>query len=538
MIPVLTGILGDNSSGLINYGPLYIPSLSSITPTNFPNNSTLSLSSAFLQYNNPSIVSSLTIGSGTYNNNWGQLDENSCVLGPLNIATRFLGPMGPLYLNQSLHNEVSSDSLTISETLARSKVNVRFLTDTLIFTDAANVITVHNTNISDTLVISELGRCITVHSASLTDSLIITDVALDQVIYVLSESLSITESEVNLVIHVTQNLFDTVIFSENLVGSNLYDFLSITEDLESVTYHNKSLSDTVTVFEHIQLQQFPKDQLILSDSASNIIVHNDNINDTLTITETDSELYVRLRPLNDTLTIVSVATFSGNFTIHNNDSLTINNTATFVHNKANFVTPSDTINFNEVVNLQFITGSNDSLFFEEEIGYAKAPGCCATLVYAPLIEPNLLTLNGTVVVPMRPLPPLNPFGGQFGVVYQSPFDSPIFNLNLPAPKFGDKDLYATPKIIRNTRGGTNKNFRAPTWNKYHNVEYSFPLLCEEQYYATLQFLSDSLGQQIKLFDFEGRTWKGIIINPNSALTQNGRFDYSATIQLQGDLIAW
>ncbi len=110
-------------------------------------------------------------------------------------------------------------------------------------------------------------------------------------------------------------------------------------------------------------------------------------------------------------------------------------------------------------------------------------------------------------------------------------------LVLRNPDFGNKDSVESRRINRKTRGGDLIVMRDPIWPTTEILDMTFSYLKEKQVNAIVEFLKMSLGQQIGLTDYEGRTWTGIIISPTEAITTQGQDNVQVTIQFQGVLSA-
>lgn len=131
--------------------------------------------------------------------------------------------------------------------------------------------------------------------------------------------------------------------------------------------------------------------------------------------------------------------------------------------------------------------------------------------------------------------PTAPTLGSATLTLTYPFVSPTTTLVLRNPDWGNRNRLNFSRIYRETRGGTLIVFGDPTWPKQQTLEVQVEALTATQFANLKTFLSASLGQLIGLLDWENRQWKGIILNPDTALIQNGRQNRSVSFQFQGIL---
>ncbi|MFA5758224.1 MAG: hypothetical protein WC942_02465 [Clostridia bacterium] len=92
---------------------------------------------------------------------------------------------------------------------------------------------------------------------------------------------------------------------------------------------------------------------------------------------------------------------------------------------------------------------------------------------------------------------------------------------LKSPSFGNTDSISFNRINRVSRGGTLQVYSDPRWPKSQNMSLEFVGLSEEECQSVLALIDESLGRDIKITDWEGRTWIGIITNPDTAISRVG-----------------
>lgn len=108
-------------------------------------------------------------------------------------------------------------------------------------------------------------------------------------------------------------------------------------------------------------------------------------------------------------------------------------------------------------------------------------------------------------------------------------------LVLRAPDYGNKETLGLNRINRKTRGDTLIILNDPAWpvNHIHNIVIG--ALTTEQVEDIQAFVKASIGQDIGYLDYESVQWKGLILNPNTIITENNRqCNYSAEFTLRAE----
>lgn len=103
-----------------------------------------------------------------------------------------------------------------------------------------------------------------------------------------------------------------------------------------------------------------------------------------------------------------------------------------------------------------------------------------------------------------------------------PTTSPTLEVNIRTPEFGNRERLQFTRINRESRGGTLQIFADPTWPKSKVLALTFTGLTETQAQAVQTFFTDTLGLEIGLTDWEGRTWHGIVTTPDADLVRSRR----------------
>ena len=147
-------------------------------------------------------------------------------------------------------------------------------------------------------------------------------------------------------------------------------------------------------------------------------------------------------------------------------------------------------------------------FLKQSISFSVADNSCKELEYAPKIgETEDDTFNT-----FNPTPPTLTTGT---LALTHPRIGPTLTLTLGNPDFGNVDVLHFTKIDRVTRGGDRKIFSDPTWANWERLTLKITGICDEDFDSILAFLNQSLGDEIGLTDWEGRSWKGVIVAPET-----------------------
>jgi hypothetical protein len=100
------------------------------------------------------------------------------------------------------------------------------------------------------------------------------------------------------------------------------------------------------------------------------------------------------------------------------------------------------------------------------------------------------------------------------------------------PDFGNQEVYEQRRINRKTRGGDLQIYRNPIWPQTNTFKYTISNLKEEEKQAFLNFLRLSLGQEITMIDYEGRSWTGFISAPNEETSEQTRKNNVISFEFQ------
>lgn len=197
----------------------------------------------------------------------------------------------------------------------------------------------------------------------------------------------------------------------------------------------------------------------------------------------------------------------------------------------NLQSASNQLNFTEVVDLDdqaYAFGVTQSMF-KQHVSYTiRNSRDSQDLKYAPLIGSSDNT-------DFPELPTVGPTLSTGILTLTHPFVSPTLTLILRNPDFGNTDVINFTRIDRDTRGGDRKIFSDPKWAQWERLTLPITNICTVTDGNIIAFLNASLGEKIGLLDWEGRQWKGIIVNPETDVVElSGGF--SVRLVFEGEIV--
>lgn len=175
----------------------------------------------------------------------------------------------------------------------------------------------------------------------------------------------------------------------------------------------------------------------------------------------------------------------------------------------------------------FSRGLTDSIL-KQHLTYSISGARCADKEYAPLVGESGDDSYGEI-----PISPPVLADGTLTLTY--PRVAPTTTLVLKNPEFGNSDTLSFTLIDRTTRGGDWESYGDPKWSKSQVFRLEIHNLCDPDSDELVDFLNESLGKEIGLADWEGRNWAGVIIAPNTVMT-NDAGGYRVTLEFQGELV--
>jgi len=133
--------------------------------------------------------------------------------------------------------------------------------------------------------------------------------------------------------------------------------------------------------------------------------------------------------------------------------------------------------------------------------------------------------------------------------YTAPGATPGFRLQYPGigsvtdelilrnPNLGNIDRLSMQRINRESRGGTLIVFADPIWPKVQTMLLSFSGLSQQQGQDLMTFMETHIGEEIRVIDWEDRLWRGVIVNPQDPVVQDGPgCRYTASYEFEGEKV--
>ena len=122
-----------------------------------------------------------------------------------------------------------------------------------------------------------------------------------------------------------------------------------------------------------------------------------------------------------------------------------------------------------------------------------------------------------------------------------PYSAPTTTLDLRNPLFKNKLKCSYQRVNQQLRNGQKVIWRHPNWPKEKRITLKFDSLSVEQRVGLLDFLEESLGKEIGYLDYESRQWRGIVLTPNTQLTEKryggpNQAGHAVTLEFQGELV--
>lgn len=134
---------------------------------------------------------------------------------------------------------------------------------------------------------------------------------------------------------------------------------------------------------------------------------------------------------------------------------------------------------------------------------------------------------------------------QSSVVFSYPYTNPTLSVTLThAPDMGNTEQVKYSRVNVDSRGGDPIIFADPNWPMEQVQTLNFSYIKQTEINDFQSFLQQTLGQQIKYTDHENQTWKLVILNPNTPITNMAKTDacgndlYSFSLEVQGAMTSW
>ncbi len=194
--------------------------------------------------------------------------------------------------------------------------------------------------------------------------------------------------------------------------------------------------------------------------------------------------------------------------------------------------PENDVTFGQVVTAVASIGSNNNILFGQII--------VAQLELVPSLASGVTFGQALVGYIERncDLQEYTPFGIAPVVILSSRQDVVLVcsasSITLRNPTFGNSEDLDVVRTLNISRGGTPRLFRDTLWPDTTEQSISFNVLTRAKAQELLDFFQSCLGLLVTYTDYEDRDWEGIILNPESAIIDEGFCKYSAEILLAGN----
>lgn len=202
---------------------------------------------------------------------------------------------------------------------------------------------------------------------------------------------------------------------------------------------------------------------------------------------------------------------------------------------ATFATTSNTFTLSDVI---ASTGSSERApgntgFMKQSISFSiDNDNTCREQRFDPLIGESDDESFGVFLTTAPTIIPT-----QAGITLTYPRESPTSTLLLEIPNFGNEDTWNFTRIDRTTRGNDRKIFSDPKWAKFERLTFTMSgntADCTAGIDEIIAFLNVSLMKEIGFTDWEGRTWKGFIVAPETEVSETVD-GFSLQIIFEGEL---
>lgn len=201
------------------------------------------------------------------------------------------------------------------------------------------------------------------------------------------------------------------------------------------------------------------------------------------------------------------------------DFLNFSDAYTFFHVTGSNV---DTIEFTDtyIVGGSYVRQLEETLEFTEDWSVTKGDFTPTIPVNNPPTDPDSNVPNtaspGSAISPVR--------------IAQS---FTLGTVLLPAPEWGDVDRWQEKKLMRAARGEFHvKGFRQTFWSQTRQFTYTFKYLTDEQIAKVKTFIAAHIGLPFNIVDHHERTWNVILLNPDSAFSNEQPTGYSVSWTFQ------
>jgi len=442
------------------------------------------------------------------------------------------------------------------EVLTDASIISNIVIDPIAFNQTASVTTwPTHLSVTDNIVLTQSVNIPSVYSRSITGTLVIGDSIsyVGPILLGSSNSLTIqdfADVSKNAVTIISRDVNDIILFNEfangniDYTAANVTDNFTLGQEVGIIQPHRKNTSNTILFIQSVDIIA-PRYIAIEDDLLSTETVFDPVENELVT---TDTGLRQEVSTVH-----VSVPTAYSNCYLEQQvQVILIKNTALshsasdhillsdlVYYNHASSIT--DTITFSQIVTVDRGKGVKNYITLEQELEIhgtfgktlADSLDIYQTLAYELQRENTLCTYSpfiGTSTDSTLPTPP-RPTGPTLVKQNNIQFTYGATTLVLRGPEFGNRDSLKFVRINRESRGGTLTIYADPIWPQVQTILVEFYGLYETESQLALDFIKESLGKEIELRDWEGRSWKGVITNPDTPIIRNSKNNNTLSLEL-------
>ena len=413
---------------------------------------------------------------------------------------------------------------------------------------------------SDTIPLSDRFSCIRVRNGQFVDALSFADRLLSPTVHVASvtDSLSFvdTNKAFDCVRALSIGLPDAIFISDEFLSgriraSKIADSLTIADAYQGGGLRNVTVADGLAFSESLSTNKrynvavadvFQSIEQTLDSTGTSLVEQVVGLDDQFSVARFTTFAVVEQLVLTDRFPVSRIkadaksAVLSDNLTISDEFSRTREGVG------VDLLNPTDEYDcelvkcFVEALELAdgFAVNLRGTRPLSDEVNVAESFfGLVETSVnlsqYHPFVDPSAsgtppVVLAGPVVGAPTPFQLVYPASGTV-----------VDSVTLRAPNLGNKDRLSFNRVLRETRGGTLIVYADPIWPKTQTLALTFSGLYPAEAQALLSFFEKYLGQEIGLYDWEQRYWRGIVMTPDEPVVEDTRGRFSASFQFEGEL---
>jgi hypothetical protein len=111
---------------------------------------------------------------------------------------------------------------------------------------------------------------------------------------------------------------------------------------------------------------------------------------------------------------------------------------------------------------------------------------------------------------------------------------PYLSVVLRNPEMDNRDRLGFNRVNRETSGGELNVFVDPVWAKVNTLLFTIVAVKREKIAALQSFFQETLGHEVKLSDWSGAQWRGIITTPNETATEDSDGYWTVSFEFEGE----